>query len=114
LKKKLAERNKFDMELYEYAQSLISLRLKFLIPIYQAAKAHAMKKFQNNGDHSASSPAHLRSLQAIASESSNHNFNIENFECSVTSQDVQHRKTLLSSKYKKIMGVLQPPGHKGP
>ncbi len=110
IKKQLAERNQLDLELYEYAQSLISLRLKYLIPIYNAAKAHAMEKFHKEGGPAL---GHLRSLTTSTHKSS-HQFSPNTFECSVSIKDVRHRKSVLSSKYKGIMGVFQPPGHKGP
>lgn len=104
----MRERNQLDLELYEYAQSLISLRLKFLIPLYTAAKSHAMEKFHSNLGQSVP-VSQLRSLTT-----SDHQFDLSSFQCSVTPKDVQHRKTLLAGKYKKVMGVMQPPGHKGP
>jgi hypothetical protein len=86
----LTEINKFDLELFAYAQSLMAYRLKFLAPTVESVKTQL------------GLDAHLNTV--VSAEV----FNQHKDQCAAL--DAQ-----LSPEFrKKYVGVFQPPGHKGP
>lgn len=85
----LTELNKYDIELFEYAQSLMAYRLKFIAPAVLSVKA------------GLGMDSHLNTV--VSQEV----FNKHHAQCAAL--DVK-----LSPELKKHVGIFQPPGHKGP
>jgi hypothetical protein len=121
IRKELIEMNQLDIALYDYAQSLMSFRLKHYIPVIEKIK----KKVIDNqklavGKHiysqeMSTTTISTRNLQVqIGNNESNQKIEELNLQCPVTAGDISTRKTQMQSTFKPLLGVFQPPGHKGP
>ena len=104
LKQQLIKMNQYDIALYDYAQSLMSFRLKHIIPLVEKVKKQVVQQ------HSI----HVQSGQSPNSVVGGQTGDEENLTCPVTPKDISNRKMDMVKKYKPFIGVFQPPGHKGP
>lgn len=84
LKQQLLEMNKYDIRLFEFAQSLMAYRLKLISPLVTD-----VNNYIANGDS-------------------------ENYNKRVSQQCVLHNRPEILRTYKNDIGVFQPPGHKAP
>lgn len=86
----LTEINQFDIQLFEYAQTLMAYRLKFIPPTVLSIKTQL----------------HMDShLNTVVSEEV---FNQHSAHCNALDA------TISRADRRKYVGIFQPPGHKGP
>ncbi len=90
IRKELTEINSYDLRLWEYAQSLMALRLKMVVPIVNEVKRELGLNTHRN----------TLSAQDIKKA-------VDTGMCS--SLDIN-----LTAAQKKSFGIVRPPGHKGP
>lgn len=83
--------NNYDLQLFDYAQSLMAYRLKLIVPIVNEVK----KDLGLNAHQNALSVNDLKKKQQQHPECDNLDFRI-------------------SDEQKKSLGVIRPAGHKGP
>lgn len=90
MRKILTEMNALDLELYEYAQTLMAYRLKFIPPTVLKVKAQL------------GLDSHLNTV--VSKEI----FEQKKDQCAALDS------SLSPAFKKKYVGIFQPPGHKGP
>jgi hypothetical protein len=91
----LTDHNKFDLELYEYAQSLMALRIKFIGPMITVAHEEAH-------------------IVPLSTSTMDPYLTVHSRQCPSFPEATHRNSMLLSAKYKSSVGFFQPPGHKGP
>lgn len=100
IKKELEKMNSLDLELYDYAQSLMSFRLKHIIPIVEKVRKIIVQQ----------QVVRVKAGEDLAATAEDTNA----LQCPVSQSDIMTRKKVMTTTYKNSLGVHQPPGHKGP
>lgn len=96
MRKLLTNLNQFDLKLFDFAQSVVALRLKHIKPIMELVNPHRTALRSSELVHTA----HQQPYQTHLSELS----------CRVN--EAQARMFL--KNYHSVLGVFRPQGHKGP
>jgi len=91
IKEELIKMNYYDLQLWDYAQSLMAYRLKLIVPMVQQVKK----------DLGLSAHQNVLSSKDLVKMSNKHD------ECN-------NLDFKLNADQKKNVGVIRPAGHKGP